>query len=777
MIRDQQLKIFREIENLDRESRRMCSDQKDQLGKLGKRLQETLRDAGHKPSQDQIAQVIAELSETTMMASETSTEHQILRSIHFPSLKARHAKIDNAHQETFDWIFKPASRTSVDQCSNIRLNHWLRSQNGIYWVTGNPGSGKSTLMKYLIDNPKTEEALKVWAQGKQLVTANYYFWNAGNELQKSHEGLLRSLLYEMLRKCPEVIQGVCSSRWYSIEHRLDNHGPWDISELSQTLERFIHQDFMSWRFCFFIDGLDEFEGDHHEIVRILNVISESPNIKICLSSRPWNVFEDAYGQNASRKLYLQDLTRGDIAFYVRDKLGSHRVLESLTPEDKAQYRNLIEEIVKRSKGVFLWVILVVRSLNEGFTNGDAMSTLEDTLYGLPVDLEQYFQHIIDKVDTRYQKDMARTFQEAIRATDVLSLVAHSFLDEPDPSFAVILRTAKMDNPSIDSRNEKMRRRINARCKGLLEVCVDPSTTYYWAHRVEFLHRTVRDFLLTREMQKLLNRYLDPSVNVDRSLCRAYLALAKTMPSDRELQTLVQNVVRHSYKAELATNVSDCSVLDELERTHFSWKGRASGLDGHIHTQTTPIFDLAVDNNLHIYIRDKLDEPGPDQTTKARSLVGRSFLSSRGSDKRPAAWAFWLLGITSDYKCVDHYGLRLQTLKLLLKHGANPNRRHLDGTVFDTLLEWLHSVREVEKRNWETDYLFKILEMLTDHGAAPNSWLYQGRARLAEDLKPRLEEIFRQFPPELATLMLKRLRPPESKAEAKSRHRLRFWLRS
>jgi hypothetical protein len=39
-----------------------------------------------------------------------------------------------------------------------------------------------------------------------------------------------------------------------------------------------------------------------------------------VSSRLWNKFEKIFGQDKSRKLYMQYLTRNDIEFYVRDTL-------------------------------------------------------------------------------------------------------------------------------------------------------------------------------------------------------------------------------------------------------------------------------------------------------------------------------------------------------------------------------------------------------------------------------------------------------------------------
>jgi hypothetical protein len=70
------------------------------------------------------------------------------------------------------------------------------------------------------------------------------------------------------------------------------------------------------------------------------------------------------------------------------------------------------------------------------------------------------------------------------------------------------------------------RHLNDRCKGLLEVCQYPTQNVFWKHRVEWLHRTVKDWMMTQEMCSLLSRYSGKSFNTNRSLCRAYLAMFK-----------------------------------------------------------------------------------------------------------------------------------------------------------------------------------------------------------------------------------------------------------
>lgn len=59
-------------------------------------------------------------------------------------------------------------------------------------------------MKYLHRHENTLAALRTWAGGKQLVTASYFFWYAGADMQKSQQGLLQTLLYDILRQFPAL---------------------------------------------------------------------------------------------------------------------------------------------------------------------------------------------------------------------------------------------------------------------------------------------------------------------------------------------------------------------------------------------------------------------------------------------------------------------------------------------------------------------------------------------------------------------------------------------
>jgi len=109
------------------------------------------------------------------------------------------------------------------------------------------------------------------------------------------------------------------------------------------------------KFCFFIDGLDEYSGDHEEMAEFLKQVAISPHIKFCLSSHPWKVFEDVF--HGLSMLRLQDLTYGDIKAYVADKLERHPKMHDLSGKEPQHSAELIKEIVSKASSVFLWVVL------------------------------------------------------------------------------------------------------------------------------------------------------------------------------------------------------------------------------------------------------------------------------------------------------------------------------------------------------------------------------------------------------------------------------------
>jgi len=125
-------------------------------------------------------------------------------------------------------------------------------------------------------------------------------------MQMSQDGLLQSILYQILEKYPDLIPRLFPERWEA--YNLFSHDPyqWTKQELLRAFTLLADEEPQNRSYCLFIDGLDEFDGDHSDLNNLLKEVASAPHIKICVASRPWNVFEDSFGKKAF--LMLQDLT-------------------------------------------------------------------------------------------------------------------------------------------------------------------------------------------------------------------------------------------------------------------------------------------------------------------------------------------------------------------------------------------------------------------------------------------------------------------------------------
>jgi ABC-type multidrug transport system ATPase subunit len=113
-------------------------------------------------------------------------------------MRYRYYDIEDAHESTFDWIYKG---TGSEARPWDDFSGWLTHGNGIYWINGKAGSGKSTLMRYIYDNTQTSLLLNKWVDTSgEPLRAGFFFWKSGLPEQASQIGLLRSLLHTLLSK-------------------------------------------------------------------------------------------------------------------------------------------------------------------------------------------------------------------------------------------------------------------------------------------------------------------------------------------------------------------------------------------------------------------------------------------------------------------------------------------------------------------------------------------------------------------------------------------------
>ncbi|RYP53557.1 hypothetical protein DL769_010497 [Monosporascus sp. CRB-8-3] len=165
---------------------------------------------------------------------------QILDSLRFKRIDSRHEEIDTAQSRTCKWLLR--DRRFLDWLDSSKLSQ----HHGFLWIKGKPGSGKSTLMKFMFGSAKKKGA------GQNAVVLAFFFNARGGDLEKSITGMLRSLLSQMLERVPEL-QDILDDLPQGLEC---GNIQWDLGMVRKLLFKTIPK-LGSRRLTLFIDALDE----------------------------------------------------------------------------------------------------------------------------------------------------------------------------------------------------------------------------------------------------------------------------------------------------------------------------------------------------------------------------------------------------------------------------------------------------------------------------------------------------------------------------------------
>jgi hypothetical protein len=352
----------------------------------------------HNIQQDQqVLQTATQSVQTTLTGAEvTAKRDAVLKSLKY-EIFDRQQSIKPPSPGTFEWIFddSPPREGGPEQDEHARSREhmrgqfarWLRSDDETtFWISGKAGSGKSSLMTFIRDDPRTKNALSTRAGGQKLYEFYFYFWRPGSALQKSIYGLLRSLLFQLAGAKRAVFDLILSMR-------STPYNGWTTTALLDALRRSLDA-FQGDRVFLMVDGLDEFDGEYTELLDLLLQWRNRSYIKMCLANRPETAILVKLG--ALPTIRLQDLNDSDISKYVRDELEPYCAL----PE------TLVRELIFRAEGVFLWAVLVVNSMITGCLDNDDAATLQSRLHDTPTELNALFAQLLSGVHKRHQEPLS-----------------------------------------------------------------------------------------------------------------------------------------------------------------------------------------------------------------------------------------------------------------------------------------------------------------------------------------------------------------------------------
>lgn len=121
----------------------------------------SVRDHDWKPTAEHdVTEFSDRLISSVDMDLEERFVNAILGRLYFADLPDRYDSIPQAHKDTFQWVFgnKSQRHRPTDWDS---FTDWLSNtgERNVYWATGKPGSGKSTLMKFMFNDSRTWKSL------------------------------------------------------------------------------------------------------------------------------------------------------------------------------------------------------------------------------------------------------------------------------------------------------------------------------------------------------------------------------------------------------------------------------------------------------------------------------------------------------------------------------------------------------------------------------------------------------------------------------------------
>ncbi|RKL09689.1 hypothetical protein BFJ70_g16644 [Fusarium oxysporum] len=388
---------------------------------------------------------------------------RLLGLLRFEQIHARRIGLRPAHDKTCRWLLEdPAYQRWLDPAK-------LVEHHGFLWIKGNPGVGKSTIMNFAYSHARKTMG--------NTVVVSFFFHARGGDLEKSIAGMYRSLLWELLGKVPKLQEVLDDSDLIPLSH--SDCPTWETEVLRSLFSLSIAKLGQQRLLCF-VDALDECDREEvYEMVEDFqtlgkNAVSKGPSLYICFSSRHYPFMDIADGQQLI--LEHQPGHEHDLEAYIYSTLKPGT-------GSKAQVDELRNEIRDRANGVFLWVKLVVQMLNDEYQKGGTPAIRKKRLQEIPTKLSDLFRNILRR-DNEQPENLLLSIEWILYAKRplkweelyfaLISGLHPDILTEWDPEETTV---------------HDMKKFILSSSKGLAEI-TKPKT-----HTVQFIHESVRDFLV------------------------------------------------------------------------------------------------------------------------------------------------------------------------------------------------------------------------------------------------------------------------------------------
>lgn len=393
--------------------------------------------------------------ESPHVFSHDKVNEACLRSLWFPAINTRYQNLERPAEQTCSWLF------NLDLYRDWFHGKTRKENNGLLWLKGKPGAGKSTLMKEAFRRATLEQVQS------NHCTAAFFFSAKGDMLEHSTLGLFQSLLYQLLSGDRENLQYL--HEFWDEKNKLKREGTgaemsiWTETELKSLLTSVLLN--LSKTTIIFIDALDECDESSIRSIAFfwrkitISAYKRGMDLNVCLSSRHFPTIT----LSGCPVIIFEHHNENDIATYVNHKF------QICVSTQKPQWELLIKNILSKTDGVFLWAALVVEDLLKSWDDGKGMPYLTKLVADVPKELETLFSDMFSAFEPHEKELTVKFFQWAILATKPLRLHEwrHILAFIRQPLLKSLNEWHQSDNfIENDEQLEKQIRRIS---RGLVEV--------------------------------------------------------------------------------------------------------------------------------------------------------------------------------------------------------------------------------------------------------------------------------------------------------------------
>ncbi|XXG94235.1 hypothetical protein Hte_000489 [Hypoxylon texense] len=519
----------------------------------------------------------------------------------YPDMNRRYESILPPADDTCEWL----ERHPI-------YNQWLASGDGIMWILGHPGTGKSTLMKHAAQ--QSAQARRI--HRNDYFTLNFFFYNLGSELQKSVEGMLRAVLFQILQAFPSVtgnpvISKVLNQAFAGNKSMsMSKKSAWESANLMEILKESIALVLKHTDVWLFIDALDECRGvgedtsvDTEEIRqligsfrRILRKSASDPHrLYICCSCRH---YPHIASLNDGYKVLVENENARDIKEYITQELASE-----ILPNHRDLLESLVETISSKAMGSFQWVRLVTQKTIGMYTAGKNVSKIQACVDDLPKHLSDLYGSILSSIPEDDRSRSRKLFEWACLSSEPLKLPGLRLMMNIDPQKHPGSFKDLENLPEFIEDDFQMERIVQSLSGGLAELNegdtessdsytsswtdTDRSTDHSYASeetdggsdanlisdvlqsidfswvkepetkRLFLIHQSVKDYMMTEGFQ-ILNGFLIPN---NALLARAYHDMTVSIASFITMQHTKNQQYALSGYSQAASQYSDRAIID------------------------------------------------------------------------------------------------------------------------------------------------------------------------------------------------------------------------